>query len=345
MRRLLKTVPFFLLFPSSAFSQRIEPVVRTEPVKGNPDDPAIWRNRRNPAQSRVYGTTKLAAPDGAVVVFDLEGKIIQTIANIDRPNNIDVEEGFRLGGKRVDIAVATERNKNALRVFSIDPADGKLTDISGGGLPVFESEPEERRKPMGIGLFRRKDGEIFAIVSRKSGPSGAYLWQYRISGAGGKVQLEKVREFGAFSGTGEIEAIVVDDELGFIYYSDEGAGIRKYHADPAHAEAARELAVFGAEHYQGDREGLAILATGRGKGYLVSTDQIAAGSKFYFYPREGTQRGAPVHTVETALESTDGLEIDTRSFGPKFPHGIVAAMNNAQNNFWFFRAGDWLPRK
>ncbi len=318
-------------------------MVKTDPVKGNPDDPAIWRNKKRPEASRVYGTTKLAAPDGALVAFDLEGKVVQQIVNLDRPNNVDVEEGLRLGGRRVDVAVVTERNKNALRVFAIDAADGKLTDISGGGLPVFEGEPEERRKPMGISLFRRKDGEIFAVVSRKSGPSGAYLWQYRLAGSrDGRVSLEKVREFGAFSGTGEIEAIAVDDELGFVYYSDEGAGIRKYHADPAHREAAKELAVFGTQKYEGDREGLAILATGKGKGYIFSKDQIVAGSKFHFYPREGDQSGGPVKTVATGLESTDGLEVDARAFGAKFPRGLVAAMNNAQNNFWFFRLEEWL---
>lgn len=342
MASLLRIPAFCLLITLAVAAQEVEPAVKTDPVKGNPDDPAIWRNKKRPEASRVFGTTKLAAPDGALIAFDLEGRIVQRVEGLDRPNNVDVEEGFRLGGKRVDIAVLTERNKNALRAFSIDPASGKLTDISGVGLPVFESEPEERRKPMGIALFKRRDGDIFAVVSRKSGPSGTYLWQYRIAEESGRVKLEKVREFGAFSGTGEIEAIAVDDELGFVYYSDEGAGIRKYHADPAHPEAGKELAVIGAQKYEGDREGLAVAATGKRTGFIVSTDQIVAGSKFHFYPREGDQSGAPVKTVVTGLESTDGLEIDARAFGPKFPKGLVAAMNNAQNNFWFFRLEDWL---
>jgi hypothetical protein len=36
-----------------------------------------------------------------------------------------------------------------------------------------------------------------------------------------------VRRFGDFSGIGEIEAVTVDDELGFVYYADEAAGIHK----------------------------------------------------------------------------------------------------------------------
>lgn len=41
-----------------------------------------------------------------------------------------------------------------------------------------------------------------------------------------------VRKFGTWSGKKEIESVAVDDELGFIYYSDEGVGVRKYAADP-----------------------------------------------------------------------------------------------------------------
>ena len=49
---------------------------------------------------------KVAAPAGAIVVYGLDGKIRQTIGGIDRPNNVDVEYGFRFGGQSVDIAVA-----------------------------------------------------------------------------------------------------------------------------------------------------------------------------------------------------------------------------------------------
>jgi len=56
-----------------------------------------------------------------------------------------------------------------------------------------------------------------------------------------------VRRFGRFSRSGEIEAVVVDDRLGYVFYSDEGSAIRKYHADPDHADAAAELAAFGTQ--------------------------------------------------------------------------------------------------
>jgi len=83
---------------------------------------------------------------------------------------------------------------------------------------------------MGIALYTRpSDGNIFAIVSCKSGPAQGYLQQYLLHDDGnGKVIGEFVRSFGAYSGKKEIESVAVDNEPGFVYYSDEQTGIRKY---------------------------------------------------------------------------------------------------------------------
>ncbi|HYR27339.1 MAG TPA: phytase [Thermoanaerobaculia bacterium] len=134
-----------------------------------------------------------------------------------------------------------------------------LTEIDGGGIDVFAGDPADLRTPMGVALDHRpSDSARFAIVSRKTGPADGYLWQYRITGNGnGGVRLEKVRQFGAFSGgEGEIETIAVDDESGFVYDSDEWAGVRKYAADPDAAGANRQLAVLGATGFKLlDRDG------------------------------------------------------------------------------------------
>src|SRR5690606_5555990 len=112
-----------------------------------------------------------------------------------------------------------------------------LKPIDNGGIPVFEGEEGvEMRDGMGLALYTKKDSTgstIYAVVGRKTGPSGSYLWQYKLTGGtDGVVRGEVVRKFGTYSGKKEIEAIAVDNELGFIYYSDEQAGVRKYYADP-----------------------------------------------------------------------------------------------------------------
>ncbi|MDW8131612.1 MAG: phytase [Bryobacterales bacterium] len=325
----------------------VRPALATEPVSDDPDDPAIWVNAQDPAKSLIIATNKVEAPRGALYVYGLDGKIRQVIAGLDRPNNVDVEYGLTLGGKRVDVAVATERMKRRLKVYRVLP-EGKLEDVSSAdGLRVFEGCQGEQAAPMGIALYRRpRDGAIFAIVSRKEGPREGYLWQYRLEDDGaGRVRAVKVREFGRFSGKGEIEAVAVDDELGYVYYADEGDGIHKYHADPDHPQAARELAHFGRDGYQGDREGIAIYALPRGQGYVVCTDQLPGNTRYYVYRREGAPGRPHDHSEAVKVfwggaDETDGIEITSAPLGPAFPHGLMVAMNSGPKNFLLYRWED-----
>ncbi len=337
----LRCVVFSAAVAATLAPVEVRPVLGTDPVSKDPDDPAVWVNPVNPASSLIVGTNKTAAPDGAVVVFDLNGKTKQTISGIDRPNNVDIEYGLRLNGRNTDIAVLTERLKQRLRVFAISAAG--LRDISADtDLSVFAGEQGPRAAPMGIALYRRpRDGAIFAIVSRKTGPLHGYLWQYRLEDNGsGRVRAVKVREFGDFSGDGEIEAVAVDDELGFVYYADENFGIRKWSADPDDVRASRELAVFGQEGFRGNREGIAIYSRPGGKGYIVCTDQIRGGSLYRIYPREGSP-GRPhehplIKVIQGGADATDGLEITPHPLGPRFPSGLMIAMNSSGRNFLLY---------
>ena len=327
----------------------IEAEYATARLSNDPDDPAIWVHPLDPQRSLIIGTMKVAAPAGAVVAFGMDGQVRQIIPGIDRPNNVDVEYGFVLKGRPVDIAVATERLKRQLRLFRIEPDNGRLVDL--GCLPVLAGQTGEAGAPMGIALYKRpRDGAIFAIIAPKEGPREAYLWQYRLAEVGGKVTATFVRRFGRFSASevreeNEIEAVVVDDPLGYVYYADEAAGIHKWHADPDHPDAGKELAHFAQSGYRGDREGIAIYALDDGSGYIVCTDQLDGESEFHFYTREGEPGSPHDHTREIAVlagevDATDGLEISSRPLGPGLPHGVMVAMNSAPQNFLVFRWQD-----
>jgi 3-phytase len=328
----------------------IEAAYATARLPNDPDDPAIWIDPSNAAQSLIIGTVKTAAPAGAIVVFDLDGGIRQTIGGIDRPNNVDVEYGLFVGGRTADIAVATERLARQLRFFIIDATSRRLTDA--GSAPVLQGQPGENGAPMGIALYRRpNDDAIFAIVAPKAGPRDGYLWQYRLTGSNdGRIAATFVRRFGTFSGTtirqeNEIEAVAVDDALGYVYYADEAGGIHKWHADPDHPDAARELAHFGRAGFRGDREGIGIYAAPDGTGYIVCTDQLEGESEYHVYAREGEPGNPHDHSREIAVfrggaDSTDGLDIASTSLGPSLPNGAMIAMNSASRNFLVFRWQD-----
>jgi 3-phytase len=327
---------------SPAQSPALVPVVETAAVADDADDPAVWINHANPERSLIVGTNKVSAPDGALYVFGLDGAVRQIVKPLDRPNNVDVEYGLTTARGAIDIVVATERLQSRLRVYQIN--EGGLTPIDGGGIKVLENETGEAAMPMGIGLYRRpSDGAIFAIVAPKTGGAVNYLWEYRLTldPAADAVGGTLVRRFGNFSGKGEIEAVAVDDALGYVYYADEVFGIRKWQADPDDADAHRELAVFGKEGFSLQREGIAIVERPDGTGFIICNDQIPNGSVLHVYRREGQpgrphDQDTPVAVVTTGADSTDGIEATLSPLGPRFRGGLIAMMNSKGRNFQLY---------
>ena len=313
----------------------LRPTVITDTVPGESDDPAIWVNGADPTASVVLGTDK-GDSTGGVYVFTLDGHIDRTrsVTPLRRMNNVDVEYDVDLGGKRGDIAVATERLGQAIRVFTLPG----MTPIDGGGITVFNGDTE--RAPMGIAIYKRpRDGQVFAIVGGKSGPATGYLAQYALQFTSGRATATLVREFGAFSGKKEIEAIVVDDALGYVYYSDERVGVRKYHADPDSGNA--ELTLIATTGIRDDHEGLAIYQRDAATGYIVLSDQGA--QRIHVFPREGTAGQSHVHpllaVIPVVAQETDGLDITARPMGGGFPTGMLAMMSN-RGAFHFYQWSD-----
>jgi 3-phytase len=316
----------------------IKPALKTDAVANDPDDPAVWVNRRAPARSLILGTNKTSkAEGGALYVFGLDGKTRQIIKGLDRPNNVDVEYGLQIGKVKVDIAVVTERLTSKIRVYAIRETAPYLKELTPGGIPVFAGQKDDFAAPMGIGLYRRQtDGTIFAIVGRKNGPKTNYLWQYRLSDNGnGGVKAVKVREFGNYSAKKEIESIAVDDAAGLIYYGDEGFGVHIWQADPAHPRARTEVGTLATTGWKGDHEGIAIYAKPDNKGYIVCTDQIPGSSEYHLYRRDTREE---IAVVRGGSDETDGIEVVSFPLGTRFPKGLLITMNSTPKNFLIF---DW----
>jgi 3-phytase len=318
----------------------VRPRVVTEPVRHDTDDPAIWIDAANPAASLVIGTDKDA--DGALYVFDLEGRIVQDkiVRGLLRPNNVDIAQGVQLGSERVDIAVVAERYAHRLRIYKLPG----MEPIDGGGIPVFEGE--RARDVMGVALYtRQSDGAVFAIVSRSEAfaPMQGYLHQYRLFDDGANsLRGSFVRAFGAWSGKKEIEALTVDDELGYVYYSDEGDGIHKYLADPLADDADEQLAEFGQMDFTEDHEGLSLYKRKDGTGYLLASDQQA--NRFNIYAREGAAGNPHEHqrlaSVAFSTDESDGSDLATVEL-PGFPGGLFVAMST-DRTFQFYAVEDIL---
>ncbi|WP_186755066.1 phytase [Echinicola salinicaeni] len=305
----------------------VKPMYITDQVIHDTDDPALWINPMDPAKSLIIGTDKDA--DGALYVFDLKGKAIDSliVRNIQRPNNVDVGYGLKLGDRTVDFAVTGERMTSKLRFFSLPD----MKEMHADGIEIFHNEDgPEYRDLMGVATYQNpKNGKQYVIAGRKNGPQdGTYLWQYEIKSLEGKLSLDLVRKFGDFSGKKEIEAIAVDNELGYIYYSDEGVGVRKYHADPE--KGNEQLALFATDGFTKDHEGISLYKLDSQSGYILVSDQEA--NLFHVFPREGSPSNPHEHKlitkIATSTVSSDGSETSSIALGPDFPKGIFIAMSD-----------------
>src|SRR5262249_42255782 len=96
---------------------------QTEPVPNAgaaADDPAIWIHPGAPARSLVLGTDK----KGALHAYSLDGSPRQAVSAGSRPNNVDVLYGFRLAGRKTDLAVASVGKggrSSGVKVWTINP--------------------------------------------------------------------------------------------------------------------------------------------------------------------------------------------------------------------------------
>jgi len=305
----------------------IAPDSITQKTPNDTDDPAIWINKENPEKSIVFGTDK--ETNGGIYAFDLNGNIIRdkSITGLMRPNNVDVAYNFQLNDTTVvDVLAFTEREKQQIRLFSVP----HMQPLDGGGFPVFEDAAGfEENLPMGIALYTSaKDSSLYAIVGRKTGPSDGYLYQYLIHADSLGITANLVRKFGKFSGQKEIEAIAVDDEKGYIYYSDEGVCIRKYYAEPDRGND--EISCFGGEYFLEDIEGIAIATYENGKGHIIVSNQQKG--EFNIFSRDSN---AFIKAVNLSTTETDGCEVVTLPLGSIFPHGLFVAMNDTQE-FYFY---------
>lgn len=303
----------------------VQPLAVTEAVDYDTDDPAIWVHPDDVEKSLVIGTDKDAK--GALFAFDLDGRIVGRSITLNRPNNVDVGYGLMVNGVAIDYAITGERHTHKMRIFSLPD----MQPIDGGGIPVYQGEEgPEFRDLMGMAVYLAPDGEHYAIAGRKNGPTdGTYLWQYRLFGKeDGTVGAELVRKFGNFSGRKEIEAITVDHKQGYIYYCDEQAGVRKYHAHPD--KGNEELAFFATEGFLDDHEGVSVYNLTDSTGYIIVSDQRR--NAFRMFPREGSNGDPHAHpevgVVFTATNNSDGNEITTESFNGRFPGGLFVAMSD-----------------
>jgi len=264
-------------------------------VAGDADDCAIWIHPTDGAKSTIIGNDKAAGPKSGLYVYSLDGRVLQYVP-----------------------------------AFAIDAGTGLLAEVTapggiraGAGIELC----------YGLALYRRPaDGALFAFVSpRKRGAIRQLLLH---DDGSGRLAGSLVRTLGGDVIGDCVEGMVADDELGFLYASDEKRAVLKFHADPDKGDALVARFAQG-DGIGDDREGIAIYKRGDGTGYLLLSDQENDSVKVY--AREGGNRF--LGTVATLGSSrTDGLDVTSTAAGTRFPHGFLVCHNSPGRNFIVY---DW----
>ncbi|MFD9866759.1 phytase [Streptomyces niveus] len=254
------------------------PAVYDDEAGGNSDadDPAIWRNPADPGRSLVVATLK----EGGLRVYDLDAREVQSVAAPQAPgpddapgrfNNVDLVHGMKVGARKSDLAVTSDRGSDRLRIYRIDGGDPRtpLTDITDPSAPaIFSSSQEqinEQRTAYGLATWTDpSSGRSYAVVSRRERTALRLL--ELTAKADGTVSYRTVRtlklpsEFklpkgGTWTPCGEpgelpqVEGMVVDPATGTLYAGQENVGIWRLGADlkgkPELIDKVREYGVPG----------------------------------------------------------------------------------------------------
>src|SRR3954453_7669065 len=169
---LVPAVPAQACEPVTRVAARVEtPSLHDDEVGGNADadDPAIWVHATDGHRTRVVATAK----NGGLRVYDLAGREVQAFATPPGPGPGDKPGRFNNVDLVGDLAVVSDRGRDRLRFYRIDPRTARLTDVTAPDAPpVFsadQAEVNKQRTAYGLGAWRDRTG-TYALVSRRGTP-------------------------------------------------------------------------------------------------------------------------------------------------------------------------------
>ena len=312
----------------------IAPQAQTEPMarQGDAaDDPAIWLSS-NPADARILGTNKKQG----LLVYDLQGKQTQLL-EVGRLNNVDVRQNISLGGGKVDLAVATQRDDNSMMLFTIN-ADGVVAEAG--------RFPTGLKSIYGMCLYQPASGGVEAFINDKDGT----FQQYSISMNGSKFSATLLRSFKVAT---QPEGCVADDANARLFLGEETRGIWTTSADAAKPDALTMVLPVGAQ-LTADVEGMAIYHQPGGKadsGYLIVSSQgdnsyVVLDAKAPYKVRGRFKVGFNLPAGIDGTSETDGLDVTSANLGGAYAQGMLVIQDgykrlpDGPQNFKYVAWGD-----
>lgn len=299
--------PVMSPLPTATVSAKVE----TQPVatmEDAADDPAIWRNAANPAESLVIGTDKRAG----IHVYDLAGKQVSFTPS-PRLNNVDLRD---VGGNVGVLVAASDRRDLAnakMALFRLDTVEKKLVPLAS--IPVGPGEA------YGMCLWQRaSDKALFGFLVLKDGRIDQVALDLSGVPTGTVVRSMKL-------GT-QSEGCVVDDRTGILYVAEEDVGLWKFDAAPDGPVTSTALAKADGKEIVMDAEGVAIAPSGVDGGYVIVSSQGDNAYAVYKLPEASyVGRFRIGDGIVDGVQETDGIELMLGDFGPQFSGGLFVVQD------------------
>ncbi len=314
----LRFLSAFLIFLAAACGLQAKPINPALVLRGDQtkdqDDICIWIHPEDPALSTIIASDKAA---NKVFVYDLAGKVLQSVADGFMPGNIDLRYEFPLEGKRIDLVGFNDRKNGKVVLYRVDTASRQLSRVDDRAIQAPDN--------YGFCLYRSpKTGKFFGFTTSESGR----IEQIEFFEHQGRISGRSVREFKLRSQT---EGAVCDDETGQAYFGEEAKGIWTIDAEPEGGNQPSLIAAVGdPSGLAADVEGLAIYYAAGGEGYLLASSQ--GRNKFTVFERKPPHRPAGEFRL-AGVGSTDGIEVTSVRLNDALGRGIFVAHNGERRPY------------
>ena len=318
---------------------KIKASAQTTPVKAfgdAADDPAIWINPKNTANSLILGTDKRRG----LMVYNLNGKLEQSL-EVGRLNNVDLRQNNTIKNNTNTLITASNRSLNSISVFTVQASNNikHITDILTNLNEIY-----------GLCMYSSGTGN-YVFVNDKSG----LYQQYKLNENGDNITGKLVREFSLPS---QPEGCSADDKLGQLFVGEEDAGIWFIGAEPTAGITPTLLQTVN-EQLIDDVEGMEIYHGDKAR-YLVVSSQ--GDDSYVLYKINGDDQGVTAPSLEFAgkfsvisdlsrgidgVSETDGLTVTAKPL-PGYPEGILVVQdgyNRLPQQPQNFKIIDWREVK
>ena len=312
------------------------------------DDPAIWVDSTDATRSFVIATRK----EGGLTSFDLAGKTIQDYnPGKIRYNNVDLVRGFKLGGKLVDLAVASERLSDRVAAFVIDPQTRQFREVTSPNSPmIFTPAGEQsdgKRKSYGLTAYRTASGQDRVLVTQNGFPTIA---EVELFDDGQGVSVRPINRYvfpaaqaGLTVDNPQFEGMVVDAATGYAFLGQEQVGVWRLKLGTQQVNLLDRVAPAG-ERLSADVEGLTIVRGQGNAGYLLVSSQ--GSNRYSVYDRLGEKYfgSFQISLGNDLVTDSDGADVVTSNLGGRFSQGLLVVQDGdagGQEDVTNFKLVSW----